>query len=401
MIVVAIMIYYKYMVIGTLFTAPVEGISTGGAGVLHYRRQCIFMDYTVPGDIIAGRITEEHQGWAQGELVEILEPSPQRRKPVCEVFGTCGACSLQHLAYETQIAEKVRILQDSLVRIGGLPAPPEPNRYPAPPLAYRNRVQFHCIRPFHRGALGFKSRSSASIIPLKDCPVADPGIRQALREKELLPPPGQDRFTVYSRFKTFLSEGGLHRGRVSLLDRELLLDAGAFFQSNGIMLEFLIQDLRRYAQEADTSLPMVDMYCGVGTFAAFLQDLFPQMDLVEQNSLALSLARENVRGKGLRYAALSSDQWVKILPHKARYGFMVADPPRQGLSRALRQWLVHKGPPLLAYVSCDPATLARDSRALVHGGYELREINFYDFYPQTAHIESLGIFTRSRTFHGA
>jgi 23S rRNA (uracil1939-C5)-methyltransferase len=206
---------------------------------------------------------------------------------------------------------------------------------------------------------------------------------------------------VYSRFTTFLSEGGLHRGRVSLLDQELLLDAGVFFQSNGIMLEFLIQDLRRYAQEADTSLPMADLYCGVGTFAVFLQDLFPRMDLVEQNPLALSLARENVRGKGLRYAALSSDQWVKTLPHKAYYGFMVVDPPRQGLSRGLRQWLVHKGPPLLAYISCDPATLARDTRVLLQGGYELREVHFYDFYPQTAHIESLGIFTRNRPFHGA
>ncbi|MDR1986673.1 MAG: methyltransferase [Treponema sp.] len=395
------MVYSKYMVRDTLFTAPVERISTGGAGVLHFQGQCIFVDYTVPGDLITGRITGEHKGWAQGELVEILEPSPQRRTPVCEVFGACGACSLQHLAYETQIAEKVRILQDSLVRIGGLALPPEPKGYPAPPLAYRNRVQFHCIRPFRRGSLGFKSRSSASVIPLKDCPVADPGIRQALQKKEILPPPGQDRFTVYSRFKTFLSEGGLCRGRVSLLDRELLLDAGVFFQSNGIMLEILIQDLRRYAQEADASLPMADLYCGVGTFAAFLQDLFPRMDLVEQSGLALALARENVPGKGIRYAALSSDHWVKTLSPKARYGFMVVDPPRQGLSRGLRQWLVQGGPPLLAYISCDPATLARDSRVLLQGGYELREVTFYDFYPQTAHIESLGIFTRDRTLHGA
>ncbi|MDR3115450.1 MAG: methyltransferase [Treponema sp.] len=387
------------MVIGTLFTAPVAGISTGGAGVLHVRGHCIFMDYTVPGDLIIGRITGVHKGWARGELVEILEPSPRRRTPVCEVFGTCGACSLQHLAYETQITEKAGILQEALVRIGGLSTPPQPKWYAAPPGAYRNRVQLHCIRPFSPGALGFKSRNSARIIPLTDCPVADPGIRHALRETALLPPPGQDRFTVYSRFNTFLSEGGLCRGRVPLLDRELLLDAGVFFQSNGLMAELLIQDLRRYAQEADPSLPMADLYCGVGTFAAFLQDRFPRMDLVEQNGRALELARENVRGKGVRYAAVSSDQWVRTLPHKGPYGFMVVDPPRQGLSPGIRGWIARKGPPLLAYVSCDPATLARDSRALLQGGYELRELRCYDFYPHTAHIESLGVFTRKRTFH--
>jgi 23S rRNA (uracil1939-C5)-methyltransferase len=199
----------------------------------------------------------------------------------------------------------------------------------------------------------------------------------------------------------FLSEGDLCRGRVSLLNRELLIDAGVFFQSNGNMLELLIKDLRHYAQEADTSLPMADLYCGVGTFGAFLQDLFPRMDLVEQNPKALALARENVQGKGIAYAALSSDQWVKTLAPKACYGFMVVDPPRQGLSSGLRQWIVRKGPPVLAYVSCDPATLARDSKELVLGGYELQDLNLYDFYPQTAHIESLGIFTRNRTFHDA
>jgi 23S rRNA (uracil1939-C5)-methyltransferase len=204
---------------------------------------------------------------------------------------------------------------------------------------------------------------------------------------------------VYSRLNTFLSEGALRRGRVSLLDRELLIDAGVFFQSNGNMLELLIKDLKEHALEADRSLPMADLYCGVGTFGAFLQDLFPRMDLVEQNPGALALARENVRGKGIGYAALGTDQWVKTRSPKGPYGFMVVDPPRQGLSPGLRQWLVQRGPRLLAYVSCDPATLARDSKALVQGGYELKALKLYDFYPQTAHIESLGFFTKDRAVH--
>jgi 23S rRNA (uracil1939-C5)-methyltransferase len=149
---------------------------------------------------------------------------------------------------------------------------------------------------------------------------------------------------------------------------------------------------------------MADIYCGVGTFAAFLQEIFPRIDLVEANKAALDLARENLRGPGVRYFAQSDDEWVRAgSPEKVRqsgeegYGFAVVDPPRQGLSPALGQWLSREGPPLLAYVSCDAATLARDSAALIKGGYGLESVTLYDFYPQTAHIETLAVFSRGKT----
>jgi 23S rRNA (uracil1939-C5)-methyltransferase len=136
----------------------------------------------------------------------------------------------------------------------------------------------------------------------------------------------------------------------------------------------------------------------VGTFAAFLQDRFERLDLVEENRAALALARENVTGKGCRFFAGTEDGWVrKLLREKqAGYGFAVADPPRRGLSRPLREYLAGQGPPVLAYVSCDPASLARDCRALRDGGYRLESLTFYDFYPQTAHIESLSVLTRGK-----
>jgi 23S rRNA (uracil1939-C5)-methyltransferase len=244
-------------------------------------------------------------------------------------------------------------------------------------------------------SLGFKARKGEAVIPLNDCPVADPGIRRALKEGRICPPPEKDRFTVYAWKETFLSEGGVHRGRVSLLNRELLMDAGTFFQSNGVMLEKVIQELRALTETADRSLPIADLYCGVGTFAAFLQDMFPRIVMVEQNKTAVSIARENVRGKDIQYTALSGDQWVKTLGNKGMpFSFIVVDPPRQGLSPLLRRWLSQEGSPLLAYLSCDPATLARDSRDLILGGYALESLSFYDFYPQTAHIESLALFRR-------
>jgi 23S rRNA (uracil1939-C5)-methyltransferase len=175
-----------------------------------------------------------------------------------------------------------------------------------------------------------------------------------------------------------------------ILGKELAIDGGVFFQGNGTMLEALVTDLVPIAGGSDTGRPMADLYAGVGTFAAFLGGYFPGVDLLEENREALGPARENVPGG--RYFAMADDRWVKTAA--GAYGFAVADPPRQGLSRAMGQWLSRRGPPVLAYVSCDPAALARDSRDLIAGGYRLDSLRFYDFYPQTAHIESLAVFKR-------
>jgi 23S rRNA (uracil1939-C5)-methyltransferase len=385
------------MAIGELFGAPVEGIASGGAGVLSLRGKRVFMDLAVPGDLVAGRIIRESPNWAQAELLAVESPSPLRVEPRCPLFGTCGGCSLQCLAYEAQVAEKTRILRDAFVRLGRVPLPEETPLLPSPPWEYRNRVQLH--RNSRGGAPGFKARRSGAVVPASDCPVADPGIRAALGEIAALPGPASDRFTLYARKGVLLSDGlirgkTLRRGAVPLRDRELCLDAGVFFQSNGIMLERLIEDLIGAAAGADRSLPMADLYCGVGVFAAFLGALFPRSDLVEENGAAIALARENTRGLKTELFAQTVDVWARNRGMDGGYGFMVADPPRQGLSPALRQALIRRGPPVLAYVSCDSATLARDSGELISGGYRLEQLTGYDFYPQTSHIEGLAIFRR-------
>jgi 23S rRNA (uracil1939-C5)-methyltransferase len=385
------------MAIGELFSALVEGIAAGGAGVLSFRGKRVFMDLAVPGDIVVGRIIRENRDWDRAELVAVELPSPHRVEPRCPLTGICGGCSLQCLAYETQVAEKRLILRDAFARLGRIALPEEPPLVPSPPWEYRNRVQLH--RGSRGGAPGFKARRSGAIVPAPDCPVADPGIRAALREASVLPGPSSDRFTLYARGGALLSDGILRgkilrRGTVLLRGRELCLDAGVFFQSNGLMLERLIEDLIGVAQEADTGLPMADLYCGVGVFAAFLGSLFPRCDLVEENPAAVALARENARGLKAEFFAQTVDRWAQTRSIGGGYGFMVADPPRQGLSPALRRALAREGPPVFAYVSCDGATLARDSGELAAGGYRLERLTGYDFYPQTSHIESLAVFRR-------
>jgi 23S rRNA (uracil1939-C5)-methyltransferase len=373
----------------------VEQLVAGGAGLAHYEGQSIFIDDSCPGDMLLARVYEEHQGWARARVLELTAPSPHRVMPFCPFHQTCGGCSLQHIAYETQLAEKERILRDAFTRIGGISALPAITVRASPPFEYRNRVQFHAIREGSgKTALGFKARNSNTLVKVSDCPVVDPLIRQALADKRLMPPPEKDRFSVYARGDILLSEGGTKRGVVPILDRHVLMDAGVFFQSNALMLEALIQDLLVVSAELDTSMNTADIYCGVGTFAAFLP--FHRMDLVEQNKVAISLARENTRDKGtqgkqsIHCFAQSADEWARASTFD--YGFVVLDPPRQGLSPFLRKRLARGALPMLAYVSCDPATLARDAKELLAGGYWLRSLTLYDFYPQTPHLESLAVF---------
>jgi 23S rRNA (uracil1939-C5)-methyltransferase len=382
------------MIIGDIFTAPVEHLTTGGAGILRLDGQAVFVEYTAPGDLISGRITEVHRTWARGELVEVLEPSADRRIPVCPLYGICGGCSLQHLDYSAQLREKEWILRDALGHTGGIPCPPLIKTVPSPEYGYRNRVQFHSIPG--TGQVGFKARKGEKVLPLKDCPVADEGIRQALDKKRIVTPKGKDRFTVYSRNGVLLCEGRDKPAAVVLNERDILVDARVFFQSNAVVLEKLIPDLCAVASRVDPALPIADIYCGVGTFAAFLGDRFPRIDLVEVDAKALALARKNVPGSRRLYFPLTDEKWVEERRRAAPlpYGFVVVDPTRRGLSLSLRQWLAEEGPPLLAYVSCDPAALARDCAVLCAGGYQLESVVFYDFYPQTSHIEALAIFVR-------
>jgi 23S rRNA (uracil1939-C5)-methyltransferase len=392
---------------GDYVSLLVERIAFGGAGIARHQGMTVFIDFTVPGDLAGVKIGEVHKNWARGDLVKIEAPSPRRTDPVCPYYGRCGGCSLQHLAYETQVTEKKAMLADALTRIGGFSSLPAPGVFPSPPLEYRNRVRFHLAKsPKARAKPAFMGRRSGETVPIRECPVADPGIQAFLREG-LLPeafrsggkkgaPRFPGSFTVYSRGDLLLCEGEkLSRGKIRILEQELTIDAGVFFQSNAQMLEVLIVELLKAADLADRDLPAADIYCGVGTFAAFLRDHFKIIDLIEENKTALALARENVTGASHRFFALKDDEWIKTLGKtEGAYGFAVADPPRQGLSAAMGQWLAGNGPGVLAYVSCDPPTLARDAAVLGKGGYELRSLDFFDFYPQTGHIESLAVFIR-------
>jgi 23S rRNA (uracil1939-C5)-methyltransferase len=395
----------KNMAAGDVIKIKLESIAPGGDALGRLNGKPLFTESGAPDETVLCRIIEEHKTWARAQLLEIIEPSPVRIKNVCPYYGKCGGCSLQHIEYNAQLAAKAHILKDSFLRIGGfnLDRLPILEIVPSAPFEYRNRMQFHCLRDKIKSdnrSFGLKGRGSGEIIAVTDCHVAENGIRKLLQEGRNLPlPPEKDRFTVFSFNGLFLTENGIETGKIKLLDWDILINAGVFFQSNISMLEKLILSLIEIAHLADTTLPSADFYCGVGTFALFLlikpEEKFPKIILAEENKKAISLARENLRKMNAEFFALRDTEWEKaVLRKNPKLGFAVADPPRAGLAHNFALSLARYGPPLLAYVSCDAASLARDSKILVNGGYTLRDLKLFDFYPQTAHIESLTVFEK-------
>jgi len=408
-----------FMANGDVYKVHIDSIASGGDALGRIDGKPVFITGGAPDETVHCRIVEDRNTWARAEILEIIEPSPVRCEPVCAFYGKCGGCNLQHIDYNAQLRIKAAILKDSFLRIGGI-NPLEIEVFSSPPYEYRNRMQFHCLRDKqnsprnahlrctadYRGKntsehkYGLKGRASEVIIPVNDCPIAVPEIREILQSVNSISiPPEKDRFTVFAKDEVLLNEGGQQRGKIKLLEKEITIDAGLFFQSNCFMLEKLILELQKIAEGVNRDLLMADLYCGVGTFALFLGDMFPKVILAEENKAAVSLARENLRGVTTEFFALRDTNWPDQLFRKkdnqSVFGFMVVDPPRAGLAPKLAITLAQNGPALLIYVSCDPASLARDSKILVKGGYTLKELKLFDFYPQTAHIESLAVYTRN------
>lgn len=381
------------MVLGESIEVRAEGLTAAGTAIGRFEGKAVFIDGAAPEETVVCRVTEEKPRFLRAAVVEVIERSPFRIAAPCPLFGVCGGCAFQHIEYRAQLAQKETMLAESFARIGGYSALPPVRVEASKPYGYRNRMQFHRTAATSRTTplVGLKMRTGTSIVPIGDCPIAVDGIRRALEEGSLSAPPWTDRFTVFSHDNLVLVEGGpAERGKLKIADREITLDVRGFFQSNIALLAPLARAVLDAAEGVDAA---VDLYCGVGTFGAFLVDRFERLDLVERDSRSIGIAAENVRGPRVRRFALSDDQWARGREGaERRYDFAVVDPPRVGLSPALKEWLRARRPRVLAYIACDPATQARDAKELAGAGYSLTSLSLFDFYPQTPHIESLAVF---------
>ena len=370
----------------------VEKLVAGGDGLVRVEGRVVFVPFTLPGEEVRLEIVSRRRSFAAGELREVLRASPRRVEPPCPVFGTCGGCAWQHIDYGEQLRLKAALAGEALARVGrlgpaDLPASGVPLPAPSAPYGYRNRVQLHLDR---QGRLGYLRRGSHELVPVRGCPIAAPPIDAWLADPGRRLPSGRERFQVFG-FEGGLAVEGAGAGplRVQVLGRPFELQAEAFFQSNLGLLPGLVTA----AVEGLSGRRVLDLYSGVGLFAAFLAASFDEVVAVEESPLSLSYARRNVPARASFHAARVED-WIRSPAAAGEADAALVDPPRSGLSPAVVRFLLERRPARLSYVSCDAATLARDLGRLLAGGYRLEELRLFDFYPQTAHLEALARLVR-------
>jgi 23S rRNA (uracil1939-C5)-methyltransferase len=381
-------------------------------------KRAVFVPFGLPGERVRARLTDEKRSFARAELVEILEPSPERMAPRCKYFGVCGGCHYQHLPYEAQLKVKADILRDQLKRIGKLENPPvQPTVGSPSPWNYRNHVQFHLTGD---GKLGFVSARGAEVIPISECHLPEAPLNDLWPQLEFEPGAEVERVSLRAGDELMLilesdspeppeleveagiSVAHLYEGhpvvmageaalRMRVLERDFQVSAGSFFQVNTAMAEKMVEHiLSKLPAALDTVL---DLYCGVGLFSAFLAPHCKRLIGVESSESAcedFAVNLDEFDGVEL-YEGAAED----VIPHlEAEPALVLVDPPRAGLERQALDSILKMNPPTILYVSCDPSTLARDAAWLVAGGYRLVKVTPFDLFPQTYHIESISVFEK-------
>ena len=382
--------------------------------------RAVFVPFALPGELVRLRIVEEKRGHARAELLEVLEPSDLRIPAPCRHFGICGGCQYQHISYPDQIKMKAQILREQLQRIGRIKEPPVETTRPSPePWHYRNFVQFHLTED---GSLGYYQAGGRQIFQVEECWLAENvleelrtqlkfdnfpeikrvGLRagdedelQIILESHSLETPevtveDLDVSLVHISPAGRLVLAGSQAIYYRILNRMFRVTAGSFFQVNTAMAEAIVKYVVAEA-EPFPGMNILDVYCGVGLFSAFLAQYARKLIGIEVSTSAGEDFEYNLDDfDNVELYEASAELVLPLLNFKP--DLIVVDPPRAGLGRRAIDSLLKTRADRLIYVSCDPATLARDARRLVTGGYHLIKVTPFDLFPQTYSIESISVW---------
>jgi 23S rRNA (uracil1939-C5)-methyltransferase len=422
-----------------------------GQGVGRTAGLVVFSFGPLPQELARVRVTEVKQRYAVAACEEILRESPERATPFCPVFGTCGGCQLQHLSYPAQLAWKRSVVVETLARIGGIGgADVRPTIGMREPRAYRNKMSLVVDRRGDPPALGFYQQRSHDVVAIDACPIVTPKLDadlhrlDAMRGRPEMRAMLGDARHLVARGSSATQQSVLtittarrseaaQRAAPTLLDdvpalagvtnsfdlssenaivgrRQRLLAGEAeieetiadiryrispssFFQVNVEMVGRIFAYMAPWLQPPR---PIVDLYCGVGTFSLFFARHGCRVHGIEENVQAVEEAGGNARRNGLEHLSrftagrveqlLGSPAFREVL---AQAGVLFLDPPRKGCDETTLGRIAAARIPAIWYLSCDPATLARDSKFLVAKGYRLGTLQPFDMFPQTGHIETL------------
>jgi tRNA/tmRNA/rRNA uracil-C5-methylase (TrmA/RlmC/RlmD family) len=379
----------------------VERILPGGMGLAHAGGKTVFVSLAAPGDRVRVRIDRQQGELLFASIVQIITPSPERVEPPCPYFGRCGGCDFQQLTYEAQLAAKAGIIRDCLHRIARLENIPEIVVTPSPNnWRYRMRATWQIDQELR--AIGYYERGSRRVCDVADCAVLKPELQETLERvratewhefprdlKHLDGVVGENGVSVSPSFAEFQT----NELTLTVRGEVYQYNANAFFQINPSLLGSLVENAIGDASGGT----VLDLYCGVGLFTLPLARQFQKVIGVEANATATRFARRNLQLAGLRNADVITatvTDWFR----SASIGpvdFVLLDPPRAGAESAVIEGILNLQPRAISYVSCDPATLARDLRKLIGGGYVIESIAGFDLFPQTHHVETVVRLARS------
>lgn len=400
-----------------------DNLAHGGEAVGRLAGKAVFVAGGIPGERVRVEIVKDAPRYSRARLVEVLDRSPDRVTPPCTYYAECGGCHLQHMRYERQLAAKTEIVREQLARLAGIAEPPVlPMLGMAEPWAYRNHVQLH-VRD---GLVGYQAPHSHDIVPVERCPIAHP-LLATLWPREA--PPGIERLALRAGVATgerlvlleavtapepvsaswpaevsvvadldgrIITLRGAPWYHERLFGRELRVSARSFFQNNTAQAQVLI-DCVREALALEPGEVLLDAYCGVGAFLLLLLPPGGRGLGIESFAEAVADARVNARTLPPSQVTFLVGDVARVLARRPMTcDAVVLDPPRAGCSAQALARIVETGARRIAYVSCDPVTLARDIGHLQRSGYRLERVQPVDMFPQTYHIECVALLRRAQ-----
>lgn len=375
----------------------IDALTNLGSGLGRHDGWVVFVPFTLPGERVRARVFRNDKNCSHADLVGVLVASEERVEPRCPLFGDCGGCQYQHLEYSSQLAWKSRQVGELLQHMAGIIFPVNPCLSSLQIWNYRSKITPHFEKPKDGdlGPIGFLALGRRSqLIDVPQCPIAMDTINAALPE---IRADLRARAASFKRGATILLRATGDRVEVNAnhivsehvggLTMQFL--AGDFFQNNPFILPAFTGYVATRAA-GDGARFLVDAYCGSGLFALTLAEHFQQVAGVEVSETSCEWARRNAKANGIgnaQFLTASAEAVFAGINFPAAQSAVVIDPPRKGCAPEFLEQLIKFGPARVVYVSCDPATQIRDLKQLSGGGYQLSDVQPFDLFPHTRHLE--------------
>ena len=364
--------------IGDKLTLTIHDIAFGGEGVGRIDDFVVFVPFVIVGEIVEAEITEVKKNFARAKLLRVEKSSPERVAPECRYFTQCGGCQYQHIAYPVQLEIKHKQISDLFERVGKIPADKIASVIPSPqPYGYRNRIMIRSQwnGPAKKLVIGFIRADNNFVEDIEECKIAEPAISEQIKSVRANPPP----------------KGGI-KIVLRIPPENWDVPPDSFFQNNFFLLPKLVETVRGFLRDGGAK-HLVDLYCGVGFFGIELADLVESFVGVEYDRLAIRAAQRNLASRKISNGEFISSTVEGVLPtllqkFSPEKTAVILDPPRKGCLPETLNLLRETRPAQVIYVSCHPATMARDLNILCADGvFELASVQPLDMFPQTQHIE--------------